>query len=169
MVSKVLPSLERKQTELAEFHAMLIRKDYLDQPVGCQRAQHARARRLLHQRHAQRRDGVAGAGLDRHVAQSVECVGRATYLYDTALRFCDVPFYMYRWGDRAEQASLLYLRDKWNLTIDDTFKQRLNQVGKRRRYGRKLDKILIEGMVVADRAFNRLLFMWNDRKPVPTS
>ena len=92
-----------------------------------------------------------------------------TYLYDTALRFCDVPFYMYRWGDRAEQASLLYLRDKWNLTIDDTFKQRLNQVGKRRRYRRKLDKILIEGMVVADRAFNRLLFMWNDRKPVPTS
>jgi GT2 family glycosyltransferase len=172
-VDKVLPTLERKPTELAEFHCMMIRKSYLDEhgpldPNVLNTREHV---------------DFCVSAIKNGGSVWLEPNSIVTYLHDTSLRSYDVMFYMYRWGDRAERASLLYLRHKWDLTVDKTFEERLKHVGKRRRYfmiqpfartltsgagGRKLNKAVVEGMVLADRVINRLLFIWNDRKTLPT-
>ncbi|GAA3972933.1 glycosyltransferase family 2 protein [Allohahella marinimesophila] len=163
--------LERKQTELAEFHCMMIRKDYLDEVGG------------LDPNVLNTREHVDFCISVMHKGGTVwlEPKSIVTYLFDTSLMHYDVPFFMYRWGDNSERSSLLYLKDKWNLTIDRMLQKRLDSIGKRRRHfmivpfiksltggkgGKRFNKALVEGSVLVDRGINRLLFAWNDRKPI---
>jgi GT2 family glycosyltransferase len=172
LVSKVLPTLERKPTELAEFHCMLIRKSFLDQhgPLD--------PKVLNTREHIDFCIAVMQKGGEIWLEPS----SIVTYLHDTSVQFSDWAFFMYRWSDQSERSSLLYLRDKWDLTSDHTFQQRLKNVGWRQRmhvirpYIKSLKsgigqgkpgKWLEEGVVRADRVLNRLLFVWNERKPMP--
>lgn len=171
LVSKVLPTLSRKQTELAEFHCMIIRKDYLDQhgPLD------------PHVLNTREHVDFCVSVMQNGGSVWLEPGSIVTYLYDTSLQLSDVPFFMYRWNDRAERASLLYLRNKWDLTIDKTFRLRLRNIGWRRRQhmirpmirsltsgvgGRVLNRAIEEGLVLGDRVFNRLLVLWAERKPI---
>jgi GT2 family glycosyltransferase len=174
LVSKVLPTLERKPTELAEFHAMMIRKDYLD-------AHGALDPNVLNTReHVDFCIDVLRNG----GSIWLEPKSIVTYLYDTRLHAHDVPFFMYRWSDQSERSSLLYLRDKWDLTIDKTFRLRLDNIGWRRRQhmirpmitavtrgagGKMLHKVVEAALVRVDRLVNRAVVFWQERKPVPES
>ena len=56
-------------------------------------------------------------------------------------QWSDLPYFMLRWSDAWDLASLHHLRDKWNLSEDKYFKKRYKGLGSRRR------ELLIEPLV----------------------
>jgi GT2 family glycosyltransferase len=118
---KVRDQLRQQQTGLAEFHCMMVRREILDKvgPLD---------------------EGVFNT--KEHVDLCI-MVGQAggvvylepksvvTYVYGW-LKPGDIPYYMLRWSDAWELASLHRLRDKWNLTEDDYFAKRYKALGWRR-------------------------------------
>ncbi|MEM8809514.1 MAG: glycosyltransferase [Cyanobacteria bacterium P01_G01_bin.38] len=90
----------------------------------------------------------------------------------------DLPYFMLRWSDAWDLASLHHLRDKWNLTEDKYFKRRYAGLGSRRHelllkplvnrltFGKgspQLEKLLI----VLERRLNHFLYnRYSQRHPV---
>jgi GT2 family glycosyltransferase len=54
------------------------------------------------------------------------------YLQIPDFKWSDLPYFMLRWNDAWDLASLHHLRDKWNLSEDKYFKKRYAGVGSRR-------------------------------------
>jgi GT2 family glycosyltransferase len=122
-VADVLPQLKRTQTELSEFHCTLVRTEIFEQ-VG-----YFDEQLLNTKEHLDFCMNVAEAGGTVYF----EPASIVTYVPGPPLEWTDVHFYMLRWSDDWELASLSRLREKWNLAEDGYFKYKYKILGWRRR------------------------------------
>ncbi len=121
-VADVRPQLQRQLTGLAEFHCMLVRTEIFDR-IG-----------LLDEGLLNTKEHVDLCILVNEAGGTVylEPESLVTYVPGPPLKWTDLHFYMLRWSDAWELASLKRLRDKWNLTEDEYFQNKYKRLGWRR-------------------------------------
>jgi GT2 family glycosyltransferase len=121
-VADVRPQLQRFKTGLAEFHCMIVRTEIFQQ-IG-----------LLDEGLLNTKEHVDLCILVTEAGGTVylEPESVVTYVPGPPLEWTDLHYYMLRWSDAWELASLKRLRDKWNLTEDEYFKNKYNRLGWRR-------------------------------------
>lgn len=121
-VTELQSQLQRTQTELAEFHCVLVRKEvferigYLDEAI------------LNTKEHLDFCMTVAQAGGKVYF----EPDSLVTYVPGPPLEWSDLHFYMLRWSDAWTLASLQRIREKWDLSEDGYFKTKYKKLGIRR-------------------------------------
>ena len=117
------PNLQRGPTGLAEFHCMLVRADFFE-------------------RHGPLDDRLLNSKEHVDICIQVERLGGTVYLEPDSLvtyvtvppmALSDMPYYMLRWSDAWENASLHRLVEKYELENDDYIKRRFQHIGWRRR------------------------------------
>lgn len=162
-VANVRPQLQRTQTELSEFHCVLVRTKifkqigFLDETL------------LNTKEHLDFCMSVTKAGGTVYF----EPDSIITYVPGSSLEWTDLHLYMLRWSDAWELASLSRLREKWGLSEDGYFQQKYKALGWRRRdtillplirkltFGIKnqqLEKFLMYGCLApVEKALNRYL------------
>ncbi|MEA5518555.1 glycosyltransferase family 2 protein [Limnoraphis robusta] len=123
-VTEVRDRLQRQETELAEFHCVLVRH-FIFAKIG-----------FLDEAILNTKEHLDFCMLVRQAGGKVyfepNCI--VTYVPGPPLEFTDLHYYMLRWSDAWQLASLHRLRDKWNLAEDEYFKSKYRKVGWRR-YG----------------------------------
>ena len=114
---------ERRRTDSAEFHCVLVRTADLARIGGLDE-------RLLSTReNLDFSMAVAAAG----GSIWLEPRSRITYLAPDPLRLSDVPYFALRWSDAWDRASFERLREKWGLAHDAYFEKQYGILGWRRR------------------------------------
>lgn len=157
-VVQVRDRLQRQETELAEFHCVLVRREIFDRIGPLDEAM------LNTKEHLDFCLSVRQAGGTVYFEPA--CL--VTYLLGQRLEWSDLHYYMLRWSDAWQLASLHRLRDKWNLKEDGYFQVKYKKIGWRRRMSiirplvRKLtfghdSKLLAAVLIQLDRIFNRYL------------
>lgn len=158
-VADVRPQLQRQQTGLAEFHCMMVRTEIFQQ-IG-----------LLDEGLLNTKEHV---DLCITVAETggtiyLEPESLMTYVTGKPLEASDIHYYMLRWSDAWEIASLKRLQEKWDLTEDEYFQNKFKRLGWRRDMAiinplvRKLpigklgSKVVKKGLHVIDKAANRYI------------
>ncbi|MGK7916803.1 MAG: glycosyltransferase family 2 protein [Prochloraceae cyanobacterium] len=121
-VADVRPPLQRTQTELAEFHCVLVRAEIFERIGKLDEAM------LNTKEHLDFCMTVAQAGGTVYF----EPAALATYVPGPPLEWSDLHFYMLRWSIAWTLASLNYLRQKWDLTEDGYFKTKYKRLSWRR-------------------------------------
>ncbi|WP_414541505.1 glycosyltransferase family 2 protein [Nostoc sp. CCY0012] len=121
-VADVLPQLQRQETGLAEFHCMMVRTEIFQQ-IG-----------LLDEKLLNTKEHVDFCILVAQAGGTVylEPASLMTYVPGVQLELTDIPYYMLRWSDAWEIESLQRLREKWDITEDQYFKNKYNRLGWRR-------------------------------------
>jgi GT2 family glycosyltransferase len=121
-VTDVRPQLQRQETGLAEFHCMMVQTDIF-QKIG-----------LLDEGLLNTKEHVDLCILVTEAGGSIylEPESLVTYVPGPPLDWTDLHYYMLRWSDAWELSSLKRLRDKWNLTEDEYFKNKYKRLGWRR-------------------------------------
>lgn len=121
-IADVRPQLQRQKTGLAEFHCMMVRTEIF-QKIG-----------LLDEALLNTKEHVDLCILVTEAGGSIylEPESLMTYVIGTPLEWTDIHYYMLRWSDAWELNSLKRLRDKWNLTEDEYFKNKYKRLGWRR-------------------------------------
>ena len=122
-VADVRPQLQRTQTELAEFHCVLVRTEIFERIDRLDEAM------LNTKEHLDFCMTLAEAGGTVYF----EPDSLVTYVPGPPLDWTDMHFYMLRWSDAWTLASLNQLREKWNLAEDGYFKTKYKDLGWRRR------------------------------------
>ncbi len=157
-VAQIQSQLQRQETELAEFHCVLVRKSIFNQigPLDEQM--------LNTKEHLDFCMSVREAGGTVYF----EPASLVTYVPGPPAEWSDLHYYMLRWSDDWTLKSLNHLREKWNLAEDSYFTTKYKKLGWRRkmtivapiisrltfgRYSLKLERLLMG----ADRRFNRYL------------
>lgn len=115
--------LQRTETELCEFHVMLVRTKVF-QHLGMFDEQ-----MLNSKEHLDFCMNVAKNGGSVYF----EPASLVTYVPTSPLKFSDIHYYMLRWSDAWELGSLSRLRQKWNLAEDGYFQHKYKALGWRRR------------------------------------
>lgn len=146
-VAEVQPQLQRRQTELAEFHCVLVRRDIFDR-IGC-----LDEGLLNTKEHLDFCMTTIAAG--GTVYFEPECL--VTYVPGPPLAWSDLHYYMLRWSDAWTLESLHRLRDKWALAEDGYFQAKYKKLGWRRKMTilMPLNRLLTCG--VSNRIFNFIL------------
>jgi len=122
-MARVAAKLQRVTAELVEFHCMLVNMEVfrtlgpLDEGF------------LNTKEHVDLCMGVTQAGGTIYF----EPASVITYVPGIAWQWADLHFYMLRWSDAWELASLAHLREKWALAEDIYFTQKYKALGWRRR------------------------------------
>ncbi|WP_017318085.1 glycosyltransferase family 2 protein [Mastigocladopsis repens] len=122
-VAELRPQLQRTQTELAEFHCVLVRTEIFKQIGLLDEAM------LNTKEHLDFCMSVAQAGGTVYF----EPDSLVTYVPGPPLEWTDIHFYMLRWSNAWTLASLNHIREKWNLAEDGYFKTKYKKLGWRRR------------------------------------
>jgi GT2 family glycosyltransferase len=110
-LAEVLPRVQRSRVTYAEFHVLLVRRDVFDR-VGpldeglLSSPEHIDLCLLVQQ---------AGGSIWFEPASVIN------YVPARRLTRVDAPYYLLRWSDRWNRASLEHLRAKWKLAPDDDF------------------------------------------------
>ncbi|OWY66676.1 glycosyl transferase family 2 [cyanobacterium TDX16] len=152
------PQLKRTQTELAEFHCTLVRREIFDRIGYLDEAM------LNTKEHLDFCMTVAQVGGTVYF----EPESLVTYVPGPPLEWTDLHFYMLRWSDAWTLGSLQRLREKWNLSEDGYFQTKYKKLGVRRiatiikPFVRQVsfgfeNKPLKRTMKKLDRKFNRYL------------
>lgn len=121
-VSDVQTQLHRTQTELAEFHCVLVRRsifaqlNQLDEAILCTKE------------HLDFCMSVREAGGTVYF----EPAAVVTYVPGPPLKLSDMHFYMLRWSDEWTLKSLQHLQQKWDLADDAYFQNKYKKLGCRR-------------------------------------
>lgn len=121
-VTQLRPHLQRTQTELAEFHCVLVRKEILDR-LGLLDEQLFNTKEHLDFCMTVRQSGNT-------VYFEPNCV--VTYVSGSSLELSDLHYYMLRWSDAWTLESLHRLRDKWDLAEDGYFQSKYKKLNWRR-------------------------------------
>ncbi|PSB58987.1 glycosyltransferase family 2 protein [Chamaesiphon polymorphus] len=123
-VAQVRPQLQRTETELAEFHCVLVRTEIFDR-IG-----------KLDEAMLNTKEHLDFCMTVRESGNTVyfEPDSIVTYVPGPPLEMSDLHYYMLRWSDAWTLGSLNRLRDKWNLSEDGYFKTKYKRVNWRR-YG----------------------------------
>ena len=139
-VAEVTKEIRRVQCDYVEFHCMLVRADVFER-VG-----------LLDEGMLSTREhidfcltvGKAGGAIysEREAMVTTDTVGIGSNkvglmawfgkLAQPDFKLYDLPYFMLRWNDAWDLASLHHLRDKWDLAEDKYFKKRYAGLGSRR-------------------------------------
>ena len=118
--------LKQQQTGFIEYHSFLVRMDIFKQ-IG-----------LFDEKMLNTKDHI-------DFCMTVAKAGGTIYLEPEsvvtflnhppapALEWSDLPYFMLRWSDAWELATLHHFRDKWNLAEDNYFKKRYKEIGWRRK------------------------------------
>ncbi|MEL6501717.1 MAG: glycosyltransferase [Cyanobacteria bacterium J06623_1] len=122
-VADIRDRLQRQETELAEFHCVLIRTSIFEQIGRLDEAM------LNTKEHLDFCMQVAAAG--GKIYFEPDCV--VTYVPGPPLELSDLTYYMLRWSDAWVLNSLQRLREKWNLAEDSYFTTKYRGLGWRRR------------------------------------
>jgi GT2 family glycosyltransferase len=158
--------LQRQQTALAEFHCMMVRTEIFQQ-IG-----------LLDEALLNTKEHVDLCMLVQGQGGTIylEPESLMTYVSGTPLERTDIHYYMLRWSDAWEVASLKHLQQKWNLTEDEYFQKRYKSLGWRRHmtiinpFARNLSIGKIGSKIVAkilrflDKILNRYITSRYDKK-----
>jgi len=121
--TKMRSQMQRSQTELCEYHCMLVRMDifaelgYLDEEM------------LNTKEHIDFCMQVMDAGHQVYF----EPDSLVTYVPAVPLQWSDLHYYMLRWSNDWETKSLERMRQKWDLAYDSYFRQKDKALGWRRR------------------------------------
>jgi len=123
IVADIRDRLQRCETELCEFHCMLVKRDVFNQ-TG-----------LLDERLLNTKEHLDFCMTVSALGQSVyfEPDSIVTYVPGPLLTWSDLHFYMLRWSNAWELSSLGWLQKKWNLSENSYFKQKRKALGWRRR------------------------------------
>ena len=122
-VDAVRDRLKQCETELCEFHCMLVRTDVFEK-IG-----------LFD-------ESILNTKEHLDFCMNVMAIGRTvyfepdsvvTYVPGPPLAWRDLHFYMLRWSNEWELVSLARLQEKWNLAEDGYFKHKYKALGWRRR------------------------------------
>ncbi len=121
-VDQMRDRLQRTQCDYAEFHCMLVRTSILEHTGPLDEG-------LL-----STREHLDFCMLVTRAGGTVYCEREVvvTYVPGPPLQWSDLPFFMLRWSDAWDLASLKHFRTKWNLTEDKYFQKRYQQLGFRR-------------------------------------
>lgn len=122
-VADLLPQLQRKPTELAEFHCVLVRTEIFDRIGLLDEAI------LNTKEHLDFSMTVVEAGGTIYF----EPASIVTYVPGPPLELTDLHYYMLRWSNAWTLSSLNRLREKWNLAEDGYFQVKYKGLGWRRR------------------------------------
>ncbi|MEL7316699.1 MAG: glycosyltransferase [Cyanobacteria bacterium J06559_3] len=170
-VAEVMHKLERIPAELVEFHCMLV-------DTAAFKALGPLDEAFLNTKeHVDLCLNVAAAGYPIYF----EPTSVITYVPGISWQWADLHYYMLRWSDAWEMASLVHLQQKWNLPEDAYFAQKRKALGWRRRgmilspllkrltFGlvtnRFLEKVLMYGVLTpVDRVLNAYLTSRHARK-----
>ena len=120
---KTRSQMQRCETELCEFHCMLVRTSIFEE-LG-----YFDEQMLNTKEHIDFCMGVMEAGYKVYF----EPDSLVTYVPAVPLEWSDIHYYMLRWSNDWETKSLLRMREKWNLAEDSYFKQKHKALGWRRR------------------------------------
>lgn len=144
------PRLVRSPTQLAEFHCMLVRTSVLERLGPLDEKLLSTKEHVDLCMSVQRMGGTIW----------LEPASLVTYVFGTSLRVRDMPYFMLRWSDAWERASLEHLRAKWELSDDGYFRRRNERLGWRRRMviTGPLSRRLLPGSAAGylERALNRV-------------
>jgi GT2 family glycosyltransferase len=112
-LAEVLSRVETEPTELVEFHCMLARTDALERVGGLDE------RLLTHAEHVDLclRVQRAGGGI------WFEPRSLVTYLPPRPLHRDELAFYLMRWNEAWNRASIDHFCDKWGLAADDPYRE----------------------------------------------
>ncbi|MEO0804178.1 MAG: glycosyltransferase [Cyanobacteria bacterium J06642_2] len=157
-VDKMRDRLQRMETELAEFHCVLVRKSIFE-TVG-----------ELDEAMLNTKEHLDFCMTVREAGETVyfEPDALITYVPGPPERVADVHYYMLRWSDSWTLSSLKQMQEKWDLAFDGYFKNKYKKLGWRRHstlidpLARKLtfgvgSKLLTRAIAKAERVFNRYL------------
>ncbi|NJN87777.1 MAG: glycosyltransferase [Leptolyngbyaceae cyanobacterium SL_7_1] len=122
-VTEIRPHIERHETELAEFHCVLVRTEVFDR-LGC-----LDEKMLNTKEHLDFCMSVREAGGTVYFEPA--CL--VTYVPGPPLEWSDLHYYMLRWSNAWTLGSLHHFRDKWDLAEDGYFKSKYKKLGWRRR------------------------------------
>lgn len=125
-VAEVRDQLHRQQCEFAEFHCMLVRAEIFGR-IG-----------LLDEGLLSTREHIDFCMTVAEAGGTFYCEPASVVTYVPGLKFelPELAFFMLRWSDAWEIASLEYFSQKWDLTIKDKyFKKRYKRMGHRRHQG----------------------------------
>jgi GT2 family glycosyltransferase len=143
-VADVRPKLQRTQTELAEFHCTLVRREIFERMGG-----QLDEAMLNTKEHLDFCMSVAQAGGTVYF----EPAALVTYLPGPPLEWSDLHFFMLRWSIAWTRASLQHLQQKWELAEDGYFQRKYQTLSWRR-----------NGTIV--KPFSRSLTFGVDYKPL---
>lgn len=132
LVAEVKDELKRNQCEFAEFHCMLVRNDIFTE-IG-----------KLDEHLLSTREHIDFSLTINDLDKTIYCEPDAvvTYVPPRQLAWSDLRYFMLRWSDAWELASLEYFAQKWQLrTKDKYFQKRYNRLGHRRH------KVLLKPLV----------------------
>ena len=121
-VAELRPQLQQTQTELAEFHCVLVLTEIFERIGTLDEAM------LNTKEHLDFCMTVAEAGGTVYF----EPDSLVTYVPGPPLELTDMHFYMLRWSDAWTMASLECIREKWNLAEDGYFQTKYKKLGWRR-------------------------------------
>lgn len=176
-VTDVADKLHRKKTDYVEFHCMLVQTavfakvGLLDEGMLATR-EHIDFCFMVTQTGGSiysEREAVVTTdtiGIETNQKGLVDWFG-AVQLPD--FKWSDLYYFMLRWNDAWDLASLHHLRDKWHLSEDDYFKKRYKKVGARRHellikplvrrltFG-KGSKLLESLLIPLERLINRMVY-----------
>jgi GT2 family glycosyltransferase len=125
-LADVKEQLHRNKCEFAEFHCMLVRTQIFDK-IG-----------LLDEGFLSTREHIDFCMTVNNAGGSIYCEPASVVTYVTGLKWelPELSFFMLRWSDAWEIASLEHFAKKWNLpTKDKYFEKRYNRMGYRRHNG----------------------------------
>ncbi|MGB6016578.1 MAG: hypothetical protein WBG32_17720, partial [Nodosilinea sp.] len=122
-VADVQPTLTPTETELAEFHCVLVRRDVLEKLNG------------LDEKMLNTKEHLDFCMSVRDLGEKVyfEPASLVTYVPGSPASWGDLHYYMLRWSDAWTLASLHHLRDKWKLSEDAYFTTKYKRLGWRRK------------------------------------
>ncbi|RAM51206.1 MAG: glycosyltransferase family 2 protein [Hapalosiphonaceae cyanobacterium JJU2] len=122
-VAEVSEQLHRQKCEFGEFHCMLVRTEIFDR-IG-----------LLDERLLSTREHIDFCLTVTYAGGTIYCepASVVTYVPGLKLQLPELFFFMLRWSDAWETASLEHFAQKWQLTTNDKyFKKRYKRLGHRR-------------------------------------
>jgi GT2 family glycosyltransferase len=124
--TEVKSQLQRKKCEFAEFHCMLVRTDIFEK-IG-----------LLDENLLSTREHIDFCMTVNNAGGSFYCEPSSIVTYVTGLKW-EIPelsYFLLRWSDAWEVASLKHFAEKWDLaTKDKYFEKRYKRMGYRRHNG----------------------------------
>lgn len=124
-VADVQDQLHRRQCEFAEFHCMLVRTNIFE-TIG-----------KLDDKLLSTREHIDFCLTVTNAGGKIYCEPESivTYVPGCTLEYADISYFMLRWSDAWEVASLEHFMEKWNVTKKDKyFKKRYNRLGHRRHH-----------------------------------
>ncbi|MGF1482134.1 MAG: glycosyltransferase family 2 protein [Cyanophyceae cyanobacterium] len=125
-LEEVRDRLHRQQTGFIEFHSMLVRTaifeqiGWLDEGLPCTKEYIDFAMSVI----------KAGGTIYLEPSSVVTFL---THPPAPQMPWSDLPYFMLRWSDEWERASLLHLQQKWGLAENKYFQKRYRKLGRRRR------------------------------------